>query len=430
MLAHMVRGEFDVPQSPEYYKMLIKSPAKEPQALQHIRLPSSLPDGVRISSNILEARRLGNVIRRLKDILCIRKGVLYSSSLHAPAALVFMNEHGQTFANVYSFGDTPPFPVLRKSIWIISIAFPLFNVWHALHWWASTISIRPKHLNVLAIMFTNSIDNEYHIRKTRIYPPLLADFLAIHMPIFNMLDIEEVIFLPWKANSTLSVKDDACYFKAYAGGVEPLNIHNSKNERMNKAHIRRLRETFIPFVKTGQIPRRVVIINRGGTGVREFHNFENAMSELRQRIGHGAIQYYQKLEQVGDIVAQMKAVSSGRVLVAAHGAALAWMAFMASDPTRTSSCIIEVMVQSALSICIPGIWNFNNYTIYGGLARLSNMAHICVETLPYEMAAQKRQDAFNWMSVGVAIAQDWRQRTLLEFPVQEVAGLVNECLSV
>ena len=79
-----------------------------------------------------------------------------------------------------------------------------------------------------------------------------------------------------------------------------------------------------------------------------------------------------RMEDVGGLLEQLETVARARILVGAHGQALAYMMFMEGEPQRKKACVVEIMPQHHM--CAFGAWNANNFTMFGGIARLSQVS--------------------------------------------------------
>eukprot|EP00397_Hematodinium_sp_SG-2012_P020523 GEMP01021148.1.p1 GENE.GEMP01021148.1~~GEMP01021148.1.p1 ORF type:complete len:651 (+),score=148.17 GEMP01021148.1:68-2020(+) len=404
VLQQLLRMLTSPPKTVHEWQMAVRGNA---QMVLFISTPSTLHD-----KKLQHMVAVNQPVCWVNDVLRIKTGASH---------FVMRTEWGpQYIQSSWNENETMPTTWRKGTVWVIAISYPWNNIWHSMQWWASAFANKPPNTDTLAVVFTRGIVVEADARQPRLPKRLLENWRAFHKPILDLI-APRVIFPNYLCNWTLSI----CFPRGQFGGVIPLFTDEDLHRRAGRSAIQKLRATFIAPTHR---PSGVVVINRAGEP-RAFANFPAVMRDLHTLVDT-TVRYYDQLRDVGNIVDQLRAVASARILVGAHGAGLTWAVFMESHPLHQASCLIEIFPPgSANTICQFDAWDANNFTIYGGMARIAGVRHVCIGG----------DTAENWhdghlihvreymQDKGLQMAQMRHEKSII-FPVQRVAHYIKECL--
>jgi len=124
-------------------------------------------------------------------------------------------------------------------------------------------------------------------------------------------------------------------------------------------------------------PRKLTIIQRARSVGRVIENLEEIEEVVRRNfVGALRTEVERRLESGTPWTMQFHAFASTDILLAAHGGVLGWIWAL-----RRGSAVIELRGQETpvWVPCSEG-WNLDSNEIFGGLAKMSGVHHICVRT--------------------------------------------------
>ncbi|CAE7666056.1 EOGT [Symbiodinium sp. CCMP2456] len=126
-------------------------------------------------------------------------------------------------------------------------------------------------------------------------------------------------------------------------------------------------------------PLQLALLQRPAADGRQIENFEEVEEFLRSNFSELQLKVIKHLSGV-PWVDQFRMFIGADLLVAAHGAGMAWLWAM-----RPNAAVIELRSRSSpMWLHCSEIWNADGSQIFGGLARLVGMHHIC--TRPHDLA--------------------------------------------
>eukprot|EP00439_Symbiodinium_sp_Y106_P086124 s228_g31.t1 len=129
---------------------------------------------------------------------------------------------------------------------------------------------------------------------------------------------------------------------------------------------------------------QLALLQRQAADGRQIENFEEVQEFLRSNFSELQLKVIKHLSGV-PWVDQFRMFIGADLLVAAHGAGMAWLWAM-----RPSGAVIELRSRSSpMWLHCSEIWNADGSQIFGGLARLVGMHHIC--TRPHDLAGTVEQ---------------------------------------
>ncbi|CAE7547485.1 atrA [Symbiodinium necroappetens] len=131
-------------------------------------------------------------------------------------------------------------------------------------------------------------------------------------------------------------------------------------------------------------PLQLALLQRPAGDGRQIENFEEVQEFLRSNFSELQLKVIQHLSGL-PWVDQFRMFIGADLLVAVHGAGMAWLWAM-----RPKAAVIELRSRSSpMWLHCSEIWNTDGSQIFGGLARLVGMHHIC--TRPHDLPGTVEQ---------------------------------------
>ncbi|KAF4724656.1 hypothetical protein FOZ62_025485, partial [Perkinsus olseni] len=274
------------------------------------------------------------------------------------------------------------------------------NLWHNFHWLLRSFSrlgsLQPSEVRVV-LLYVKLIENDMTTLTPRFttsvgHPDrdLLKEWYAVYGPILSTIsDLPPLLFTDRAA--------DACYpsMRWGADDVRADRLSRGIDGNTTSRVARKLREALLgPGFPSSPIGgakglRMLIIQRRGGDG-RIIRNADEVAKQLGAEV--------MSFSREKPLLEQARIAGSVNVIIGAHGAALSWMVFAA--PPAAVIELVAAEVPTAILTC-SGEWNKDRspgFSIYGGMARLVGVHHICLRMRTRLRDLLSLQDVSGWRS--------------------------------
>ncbi|KAF4659666.1 5-azacytidine induced [Perkinsus chesapeaki] len=285
---------------------------------------------------------------------------------------------------------------LRTAL-VIPISGYYDNLWHNFHWllrsFGRLVGLQPSQVRVV-LLYVKLDENDMHTLTPRFVtnlgypePDLIKKWYASYGPILNILsDLPPLLFTDHKA--------DACYPNVRWGGDDTRADRQSRQVEANSTirAARDLRKALLgPSASATMADNlrkpQIIIIQRSDGHGRIIRNAEDVARKFGARI--------EKLSRKQSLLEQAKIIGSVNVIIGAHGAGLSWMMF-ASPPAAVIELVAAEVPETILTC--SGQWNKDKFSIYGGMARLVGVHHICLRMRTRLREVLTLQEVSTWRS--------------------------------